>query len=351
MKRRHLMRCLGCLACLVGLGVGAGRLVLAAAQPQRGITAAPVVARVYDLILDADFDRLKAGLPAACGPAPRAACLGLEALSLWWQIQIDPDSRALDAAFLDKTNQAIAEAERWSRAEPERAEAWFYVGAAYGVRAQWKVLRRERLSAARDGKRIKTALERALALDPAMHDAEFGVGLYRYYADVAPAALKFLRWLLLLPGGNREEGLAQLERASRQGQLVGGEAAYQMHVLYLWYEDRSRDALQIVRDLQGRYPHNPLFHHIEAEVRDVYFHDHAGSLAASERLLALAQARQVHRADIAEVRARLNMAAQLDALGRRDRALAELDTIIAQRPAAPAGALTRAQQLRQQITR
>jgi hypothetical protein len=43
-----------------------------------------------------------------------------------------------------------------------------YLGAAYGTRVQFRVLREQRLSAARDGKRIKESLERALALDPSM---------------------------------------------------------------------------------------------------------------------------------------------------------------------------------------
>jgi len=340
--------------------VGAGHQVLSAQQPQRGITAAPVVAQAYDLILDADFDRLKTTLPAACGPpspkgsgatspAPRVACLGLEALSLWWQIQLDPESRVLDAAFLAKTNQAIAEAERMTAAEPNRAEGWFYLGAAYGVRAQWRVLRVERLSAARDGKRIKEALERALALDPGMHDAEFGVGMYRYYADVAPAVLRFLRFLLLMPGGNRVEGLQQLERAASQGQLVRGEAQFQIHVLYLWYENKWREALDLIRALQRRYPHNPLFLQIEGEILDSYFHDSAASLAASERLLALARNRAVAQPALAETVARLNMARQLRALKRNADAIAQLDTIIAAAPAAPAGALARAQRMRREI--
>jgi tetratricopeptide (TPR) repeat protein len=323
----------------------------AASEPQRGITAAAIVAKAYDAILDADFDRLAADLKTICGPAPPVACLGLEALSLWWQIQLDPESRTLDPAFLSKTNAAIAEAERLTVADPERAEAWFYLGASYGVRAQWRVLRVERVAAARDGKQIKASLERALALDPGMHDAEFGIGMYRYYADVAPAFLRFLRWLFLLPGGNRVEGLQQLERAARQGQLVRGEAQYQIHVLYLWYEEKWREALVLVLDLQARYPHNPHFRQIEAEIRDVYFHDPAASLLASEQLLALARAGAVHRAGLAEVVARLNMARQLRALGRRDRAVTELDAIIALAPSAPAGALARARQMRREISR
>lgn len=282
-----------------------------------GFTAAPAVAKAYDLILDTDFDQLKKVLPATCPPAPMVACRGLEALSLWWQIQLDLDNHQLDAPFMTAVNTAIAEAERWTVAEPERAEAWFYLGAAYGARSQYRVYRVERLAAARDGKRIKEALEKALALDPSMHDAEFGIGMYRYYAGVAPAIFRFLRFFLLLPGGDRAGGLEQLERAAALGVLVRGEAQYQIQVLYLWYEHKSKEALALIRGLQQRYPHNLLFRQIEAEVLDKYFHDHAASLKASEQLLALAQARAVFRHDIAERVARRNIAAQTIALQNR----------------------------------
>ena len=318
-------------------------------RPQAGITAASQIARAYDLVLNADFDQLQATLPATCPPAPEVACLGLKALGLWWQIQLDPDSRALDADFLSAANTAIAEAERFAAAEPARAEAWFYVGAAYGVRAQFRVYRVERLAAARDGKRIKEALEKALALDPSMHDAEFGIGMYRYYAGVAPALFRFLRFFLLLPGGDREGGLEQLERASRLGLLVRGEAEFQIHVLYLWYERKSAEALALIRGLQQRYPRNPLFRQIEAEILDTYFHDHAASLAASEHLRSLARSGAVFRPGVADVAARLNIARQSIAMQHRDRAIAELDALIAERPGAPAGALARAHEMRRAL--
>lgn len=283
-------------------------------QPQPGITAAPVIAHAYDLILDANFDALNKVLPSTCPPAPAVACRGLEALSLWWQIQLDLSNRSLDAAFMTAAERAINDALRMTDAEPQRAEAWFYLGAAYGVRSQYRVYREERVAAARDGKRIKEALERALALDPTMYDAEFGIGMYRYYAGVAPAIFRFLRFFLLLPGGDREEGLQQLERAATRGLLVKGEAQYQIQVLYLWYEHKSKEALAIIRQLQQRYPHNPLFHQIEAEVLDVYFHDHAASLKASQELLSLARDGRVFRADIAERAAQRNIAKQIAAL-------------------------------------
>jgi len=317
--------------------------------PVRGLTAAPHVARAYDTILNADFAAVRDRLQGACGPAPPEVCRMLQALALWWEISLEPESRSRDGEFSRIVEEAIAAAEAWTRREPERAEAWFYVGAAYGARVQWRVLRQQRLAAARDGKRIKEALERALALDPALHDANFGVGLYRYYADVAPVAVRMVRWLLLLPGGNRKEGLRQIIDARDRGQLVRGEADYQLHLIYLWYEKRPHDALTLVRNLQARYPNNPLFHYIEAEIHDVYFHDPAASLATSGRLLRLANETRVNEPSLASVRARLNMAVQLERLKEYQRALEVLDTLIAERPTRPHGAIARAQTLRRTI--
>ena len=128
----------------------------------------------------------------------------LAATATWWRILLDPDSRALDRQFSTEVEQAIRSTEAWAAREPQNAEAHFYAGAAYAARVQWRVLRDEKLAAARDGKRIKQALERAIALDPDLDDAYFGIGLYQYYADVAPAAAKMLRFLLMLPGGRQD---------------------------------------------------------------------------------------------------------------------------------------------------
>jgi hypothetical protein len=329
----------------VALAVAAALLTPAAqraAAPVPGLTAGVAVAQLYDRILDADFAGVRQQLPAACGDAPAEACRVLDALSVWWEIALEPESRLRDVAFSRTVDEAIAATTAWTAREPERAEAWFYAGAAYGARAQWRILRQERLAAARDGKRIKETLERALLLDPGLDDARFGIGLYEYYADLAPSALRVLRWLLLLPGGDRARGLQQIEAARERGVLVRGEASYQLHLIYLWYEKRAREALTIVQALQQRYPANPLFPHIEAEILDVYFHDAAASLAASTRLLALAERGRVREAALASTRARFNMATQLMRLGDKTRALDLLNAIAIERPSRPYGATTRA---------
>src|SRR5262249_6764842 len=149
------------------------------------LTAAPQLLQNYDAIFDARFNDVPQLLKRTCPPAPAEACQVLEAVALWWQIQLDPFDKARDAQFQSNADAAIATTEAWAICEPRRAEVWFYVGGAYGARAEWRVLRGERLGAARDGKRIKESLEQALALDPRMQEAYFGIGLYHYYADVS----------------------------------------------------------------------------------------------------------------------------------------------------------------------
>ena len=303
-----------------------------------GITRADLIAKAYDAVLDARPDQIEASYREACGPAPPEACKLLRALATWWTIVQDFHDKSLDPRFLQEADDAIGAAQAWTSREPARAEAWFYLGASYGVRLQWRGMRGERLSAARDGKRIKDALERALALEPGLDDAYFGIGLYHYYADVTPAILKFLRFLMLLPGGNRAQGLAEMLKARDKGEVLQGEADYQLQQVYLWYENRPDRALALLEGLHTRYPHNPMFLQLIAEIDDVYLHDVPASLAAYQQLLRLAERGQVGFADLAEVRSRLGLARQWDALAETDRAIDLLKGVVDAEPASPYGA-------------
>jgi hypothetical protein len=307
-----------------------------------GITQARALRSVYDAILNADSFEANRLLARACPAAPIEACLVLDAVATWWRIRLDPESRALDKAFLAKVNAAIAATEAWTVREPRRAEAWFYKGGAYGARVQFRVLRDEPLSAARDGTEARDSLERALKLNKGLFDAHFGIGLYKYYADVAPTLAKMVRWLLFLPGGDRVEGLREMLEAKNRGALLGGEADYQLHLIYLWYEESAATALEIVRGLRARYPRNPLFVSRVAIIEDVYFHDHAASLATYQTLLDQARLGQVNEAQNAQVVARLGLASELDHLFETDEAVVELRRVMAGRSPVPFGAQARA---------
>jgi tetratricopeptide (TPR) repeat protein len=313
-------------------------LVAAARPAVASMPYAPALARCYASILDARFGEAEAEIAKACGPAPPETCALMRVDSLWWQIQLNPSDRSKDAAFTSQIDAAIERVARWTAREPKRADAWFFLGAAYGLRVQFRVLRGERLAAARDGKQIKEALEKSLALDPTLQDAYFGIGLYHYYAGIAPAILKFFAWLLALPGGDRAQGLQEMWRARDRGQLLRGEADYQLQLIDLWYEHKPEEALKLLEGLHASYPHNPIFLQSIAAVQDVYLHDHAASLAAWRELDALARDGRVAAPEMSQVRARLGIAAELTALDKPDEAIDLLRAVIASTPTAPYGA-------------
>ena len=317
-------------------------LALTGSGEARELTGRAALVKVYDAILDADFDEAEAQLAKACPPGPREACDVLAATATWWRILLDPDSRALDRRFNNETDKAIASTEAWVARDPKNAEAHFYAGGAYAARVQWRVLRNEKIAAARDGKRIKQALERAIELDPELDDAYFGIGLYQYYADVAPAAAKMFRFLLMLPGGDKKEGLARMRRARASGELLRGEADYQLQIIYLWYEKRVDVAAELLEQLHDRYPGNPLFSFELADVNDRYRHDIAATLSTWRGLLAAARAGRVNEPRVAEARARLGIARQLEAMHESDLALEELRALIAAKPLRPSGSVAAA---------
>lgn len=332
-------RLAGGLAIVLLAGLPAAR---PGAVPVRGLSQADALVRAYDLVYDADFAAADAELARACGPAPAQACAVIGVAAQWWRIYFDLDNRRLDAAFTSRVDTVISHGEEWTAREPERAEAWFYLGAAYGSRVQYHAQRGEFFAAARDGKRIKVSLEKALALDPALHDANVGVGLYQYYADIAPTALKLVRWLLALPGGDKVKGLQQMLRTRSQGILLRAEAAYQLHLIYLWYEHQPDQALALLAELRARYPHNPLFLLNTAQVHQIYRNDRPAALAAYRALVDGARGGSLREPTLAEGWGHLGAAAQLAALAEPDRALDELRWVIDARATSPYGALAQA---------
>jgi hypothetical protein len=309
-----------------------------AAATAAGLTESARLAVVYDAILHARFDRARAELARTCPPAPAESCLALAPVITWWEIQLDPNNHRLDKSLDSAANTAIEAAERWTRREPQRAEAWFYLAGAHAPLEELRLLRGQRLAAARDAVGLKSALDKAVALDPTLADAYFGIGLYHYYAAVAPAPVKVVRWLLFLPGGDRDGGLREMQRARESGALLRAEADYQLHWLYLWYEHQPARARDLLRGLDTQYPSNPIFLARVAEVERDYFHDHRASAQTWQTLLDRANAKQVEAADMTAVRARIGLAQELLATSEPHRAIDLLQSTVTARPTAPYGA-------------
>jgi tetratricopeptide (TPR) repeat protein len=195
----------------------------------------------------------------------------LEAEALWWKIFCTSaefkyglsDARhrpklASDQHYLELAAKAssIGLAQLKSH---ETAEMQFYAGMGDAFQARFFGLRGENRAGARAGVHAREHFLRAFKLDPELADAEFGLGLYNYYADTLSGLAKLLSFFMGIPGGNKQEGIRQLEHDMAQGVLTPAAARFYLALNLHRYDQLYEKALGIIGPLVEEYPSNPLF--------------------------------------------------------------------------------------------
>jgi hypothetical protein len=91
-------------------------------------------------------------------------------------------------------------------------------------------------------------------------DLDFGLGLYDYYADTLPRFFKVVAFLLRIPGGDRERGLAAIARVARGGSLFhDDEACVQMYDIHSYFERKPDRALHWIREMWRRHRGWPIW--------------------------------------------------------------------------------------------
>jgi tetratricopeptide (TPR) repeat protein len=198
----------------------------------------------------------------------------LEADATWWKIYyfsanlIDPDvfdvanmaATPFDSHFDDLDNVAIHKAEALIRAHEDVARNSLYEGYAYALRARLDGLHDRDLATARGGKKMRTLLLRALALDPSLADAYLGIGIYNYFVDTLPSIVKFLSVFIGLPSGSRTEGLHQLQLCAEKGELGAPEAKFYLAKDFTRATERQYEkSVRLFGELQAQFPRNPLW--------------------------------------------------------------------------------------------
>ena len=114
-------------------------------------------------------------------------------------------------------------------------------------------------------KRLHQVL-RAEALDPNLADADFGLGLYNYYADTLSSMTKMIGFFMGIPSGNKKDGIRQLDRAISEGALTPVEARFYLAISLHNYDQKYDQALEVSAPLEEKYPTNPIFHLIRGDL-------------------------------------------------------------------------------------
>jgi tetratricopeptide (TPR) repeat protein len=256
-------------------------VALASAAPLRcaHLDLPPAAVTVVDQIYSGDLAAAMEGARGLQRDQPQHP-LGylLEGEALWWKIWCTsaefrygmtyPRHRGKltsDQHYLDLAAKATSLAEA-RIARHETAEMQFYAGMGDALLARLYGLRAETRNSARAGIRARERLLRAVALDPDLADAYTGLGLYNYYADTLSGLARVLRFFMGIPGGSKQEGIQQLQRAIAEGVLTPTEARFYLAINLHNYDQQYEQALQITGPLVEKYSANPIFQLIRGDL-------------------------------------------------------------------------------------
>lgn len=266
---------LALLVITVSCGVGVGGLEGSPQGQQTPKTQIDTSVHGMQLLMDGDIDgaiEVFRQIEQADPESPLGYVL--EADANWWKIYltegnlVDPDvfealSEAVtpyDADFQRLDNLAIQKAEARIHSHQDEARSDLYEGFAYALQARLEAMRDHALATARAGKKMRNFSMNALKLDPTLYDADLGVGIYNYFEATLPGYVRMLRFLILLPGGNRELGLQQLQTAADKGEITKGEAQFHLAKnLSRNSEQQYARSIEILRIMEREYPNNPLW--------------------------------------------------------------------------------------------
>jgi hypothetical protein len=249
-------------------------VLLVSAAPARagGLTLSPEAAHALDQIYSGDPD---AGIATARSieseqPQSPVGYL-LEGEAEWWKTycaaceikwgMLDAWKRPKkheDDAYLELADKAISIA-RDQIAKSDTADMHVYAGLGLALKARLYGLRDEKRATAHAGVAARAEFIRALQLDPDMADATAALGLYNYYVDTLSAVAKMLRFFMGIPGGNKEEGIRQMQVGIDHGSILAVDSRFYLAKNLRTYDRRYPDALAIAEPLVTRYPHNTIF--------------------------------------------------------------------------------------------
>lgn len=254
------------------LGLLLGALLWPAAVPAAGLNVPPAAIEGLDLLYAGHPDKaldLFHGIEAAQPDHPLGYLL--EAEARWWQIYCEACTikwnmidawpqprRPVDDSYLVLSDKVIHLAEA-RIAQSDSAEMELYAGLGWMLRARLLALRNERRATAHAGVMGRERFLRCLELDPQMADADTGLGIYNYYVDTLSAIAKVLRIFMGIPGGNKRDGIRQLETAMQRGVLTRVTARFYLAKNLRTFELDYVGSIAVMTPLVAEFPQNAMF--------------------------------------------------------------------------------------------
>lgn len=148
-------------------------------------------------------------------------------------------------------NVKIAKKLARQRIKENKKDAWAHVilGNSYGVKAVYNATKGKWWSGLKEGLSAKSALKKAIQLDPELYDAYVGLGSYHYWASVKTRAL----WWFPFIGDHRQKGITQTSLAYEKS--IFSSAAAASGLIWMYISEKQYDqAISLAQEMHSEYP-------------------------------------------------------------------------------------------------
>jgi tetratricopeptide (TPR) repeat protein len=176
----------------------------------------------------------------------------------------EQSDQSLMEPFDEAVTTGVRAANVWVKKHPDDAEGWMARGAINGLYGRMLVTRRRFVKGYFTARTAMKSVRKALELDPELHDAKLGVGMYDYYTDVYPHFIGVLAKIVM--GGNRERGIRILHEVAEKGRYTNWTAKMLLVEIYNHDPFGSADpekAVAIMKDVRSSFPDSAMLHSAE----------------------------------------------------------------------------------------
>lgn len=187
-----------------------------------------------------------------------------DAMIPFWEYFFGGNSPQAASDFLKHSEKAIEISYNRLRENPHDTTMVLMLSGLHGYRSLVAASEKNYQTAIQSGITGFTYTRQLLALDNEDPKALIGKGTFYYMVGTVP---KKLRWATNMMGirGDREEGLAILEKAATSDSYVSNDA--KMILSYLYKKEKEFDkAMKHIKDLCHKYPENIIFQFNYAEL-------------------------------------------------------------------------------------
>ena len=212
-----------------------------------------------------------------------------EAGGIWWESSQEfglfKDTPTLQGLFEQDVDAAQRKADVYiaSRDPQTRADGYFVSGMALGTLGQWRLMKGRWMDAYFAGRKALKNLKKCVKQDPTYYDAHLGLGVFDYQAAHLSGVAKL--GFLFGVRGDEKRGLAEIRLAADKARYANRQASEFLLCIYLIDLRDLPRALSAVQKLRESFPQSPYYVFIESMLRH-RLGDWDGSLTLGRQLYA-----------------------------------------------------------------